>query len=222
MKINFKKHWFLFALLAINFVLLFLHLYFGPDWDFFNFDKEWNLPSYWSAIQLFIAGVLWFSFTEIRKNDKIQKHLRIIYRYLGTSLFFYLAIDELFQLHEKLGDRGGEILINTSWREYFILNKVFAWLWIFLPVVLLFLAFVIYQGWKLLSKRSFLILTIGVLVYVLGAYGIEVIGWLVWHNKLDLNYFYLITIEEFLEMLGVSIIAFKLAERKTLRNRFMK
>lgn len=212
MKINFKKSWLAFLLLAINLSLLFLHLYYGKTWDFFNFDKEWNLPTAWSAIQLSLAGVLWFSFTEIKKNAKIKETLRTVYRFLGSSVFFYLATDELFQLHEKLGDIGGDFLLQTTWHDYFALNRVFAWLWVFLPVILMFLAIVIYHGWRVLSRQTFLLLSLGVTVFLLGAYGIEIIGWLVWHDKLHLNYWYLVSLEETLEMMGVSILVVVLSK----------
>ncbi len=206
MKINLKNRYFALFLLSINFVLLLLHYFYWWEVPFFDFDKEFNLPTIWSSGLLLLSGFFWFSFTEIQKNDKIQGKIKKIYAYLGVGVFFYLAIDELFQLHEKIGDIVGGYLQKTSFNSFFDLNPVFAWLWIFLPVVIIFLSFVLYQGYNLLQRKTYYLLLAGVILYIGGAYGMEILGWLVWHNKLELNYWYLITCEEFLEMTGLAII----------------
>lgn len=206
MKKHLKNRFFIYCLFTINFILLGLHFFWSSQIDFFNFDKEFNLPTAWSSLLLVVSGLFWFSFTEIQKNDKIQGKIKKLYAYLGAGVFFYLAIDEFFQLHEKVGDITGSYLQKTRFNGLFDLNPVFAWLWFFLPIVIIFLAFVLYQGYTLLQRKTFYCLLIGVFLYIGGAFGMEVLGWLVWHNKLNFNYWYLITIEEFLEITGVTII----------------
>ena len=208
---KFKHYRLLKYLLLVDFTLLILHLKFGPSWDFFNFDREWNLPTSWSSLQFLAAAWLWFTFTEITKNDKIKGIFKIVYQYLGTGLFCYLAIDELGQIHEWFGGKGGQLLLETEYKELFNLNAVFAWLWVVLPVILLVGSGIVYLGLKLLTRSVFWHLIIGISIFLLGAYGMEVLGWLTWHNVLDLNYWYVITIEELLELIGISIIVNEIA-----------
>jgi len=208
---NVKHYRFLKYLLLVDLILLVLHLSFGPSWDFFNFDKEWNLPTVWSSLQLLLAGWYWFTFTEIIKNDKIKGILKTVYQYLGTALFCYLAIDELGQIHEWVGGQFGQLLLKTQYKDLFSLNTVFAWLWIALPIVILIAGGIVYIGWKLLKRRVFWHLIVGISIFLMGAYGMEVLGWLTWQNCLNLNYWYVTTIEESLELIGVSIVLNEIA-----------
>jgi hypothetical protein len=203
-----KNNYLLLILLAVDFFLLVVHLIYGNTNDFFNFDRERNLPTAWAATQCLLAAYFWFSWHRSLKNDKIIKRSQQIFVYLGTVIFLYIACDEFLQWHESFGDQLGSYLKSIDWGVMFWRhNPVFSWLLVF-AVPLLFLGvFFLWTAWRLWNRRVFWQVVAAASLFVLGAYGIEFLGSLsfneVWQK---IPYWYLVTVEEFAELLSISFL----------------
>jgi hypothetical protein len=192
--------------------------YINESW--FNMDGERNVPAIFSAIQLFTVGLaLFFVGLTISRDSEFSP--AIIY-FLGLG-FVFLAIDEGFRIHEiiqmsyrrgKMGEIGS--IIPRVKKHYGV------WLTIYLTSgTLLFLVLIrpLIRFWRTYPKSAFII-GFGFTVFLVGAAGVEIIAYnYFWgdgsiaKNKFGVDlakfyYFHLIALEEFLEMLGISIVLY--------------
>lgn len=203
-----KNNYLLFVCLSVDIVLLILHLFFGKEFSLVNFDREMNIPTVWAAFQCLLAGYFWFSWHRSLKNDKIQKSSQRIFVCLGLAVFLYIALDEVLQWHEFLGDHLGLYLKSINLGEMFWHNNpAFAWLIIFCPLLLFLGLFLLWGAWRFLPRKIFWQIVAATSLFVIGSYGIEILGTLnfneVWQG---IPYWYLVTAEEFLELLSVSLL----------------
>ncbi len=171
---------------------------------FFNFDHELNAPTFFSTALLAIASSLLFIIAlHLRKNQ--GQYLRL-WIFLGI-IFFYLAIDEVARLHEKLA-APMDNLFDLSGPLGF-----FPWIIGFIPFLII-LGLVYMKFILALPNRTRNLIILSGVIYVLGAIGFELAGG--WYtinfgvNK-DMR-FILYTIEETLEMLGVLLFIFALLD----------
>jgi hypothetical protein len=209
------------ALIAASAALLASHLsvliwFPGPKSeiaDWFNMDRELNVPAFYSAgLLMVIATVL--------IDAGVQRRLAgaIIWRswhFLGLC-FVSLSVDEAFQFHENFNARTMHTLeslnLNFSflyWAPWVLPYGVFAFL-----VALLSLRFL--QSLDAITRR-FVVLA-GV-IYLMGAVGMEVVGgWRVAalgggfsdENLWNPTYLVVSTVEEILELSGASLMLFAL------------
>jgi len=146
---------------------------------------------------LICALLLWY----IYKNMEFKKKLPW---FVLSMIFLFLSFDEIFGVHERL--------IGYT-RETFNLSGYLYFSWV-LPygIVTAFIA-IIYIPFlaRLPNKIRFLFILAG-LIFVLGAIGIEALG--AKHFESfggdNLEYVLYYTLEEFLEMIGISIFIFAL------------
>jgi len=204
----------LYALIGIILVLLVFNslTFFNYEYDTyffkkFNFDKEKNVPSIFSFILLLSSSamLLYISFKEL--HFYVSK---LFWRSL-SFVFLFLSFDELLRIHEKVG---------TFTSRYIEGKGVFNYEWL-IPygVLLIFLAFIYIKSlFKLPFKVRLQLIFSGVL-FLAGAVGIEMItGVVIQNNTLMPSFnlknspiiFLLYTIEETLEMLGVSYFIYTL------------
>src|SRR5262249_38678047 len=81
------------VLLVVAYILL-------PHSDFFDLDKEYNLPSLFSTLQLAGIGVAsFFAFEAERGGAARRAPLVWAWPLIGLG-FFYLAADEMLAIHE--------------------------------------------------------------------------------------------------------------------------
>ncbi|NEO61467.1 MAG: hypothetical protein F6J98_13905 [Moorea sp. SIO4G2] len=177
-------------------------LYFLPDFpgrdgivEEFNIDAEGNFPSMYSALTLLLCSIL---LAIIAQAKKVEGNRYAFHWKLLAFIFLYLCLDEGLSLHEhvitplrKLGFSG---FLYHAWVVPAAL---------ILPIIgLLFLRFLFSLPSK--TRRLFII---ACCLFIGGAMGMEVIG----GNHADLygednlNYEIIVTIEEFLEMLGIIV-----------------
>ena len=164
-------------------------------------DKEANFPTYFSALQLFIAasilGVI--AWLERCERSKFTLHWTVL-----AGGFLLMSVDEICAGHEKLNQPVSALLGSATY-------GLFAFAWVIPAVV--FVAVVGLGYWKFLahlpnSTRNGCVLA--GLLYLGGALGVELLGsrqfelggW----NWEDPLYMTFATLEEALEMVGVLVL----------------
>jgi len=162
----------------------------------FNLDEEHNIPAFYSFLQLFIAGVLLLivgSHAAGIKN-KDARYWRLI-----AVIMFYIAVDELESIHERVG-----LFVHS----YFHTSGALYFAWV-IPAILLLglLGLVLLNFLRRLpapSRKRFLFAGI---VYLTGALGGDLLGGLyISHHGDGLGWPYVLEyhIEETLEMIGIA------------------
>jgi hypothetical protein len=158
----------------------------------FSLSYEGNVPTFYSAAILSLAAVLLsFSAVAARKNgDGFVPHWWILA--LG---FFYIAIDEVFSIHEMAGG-----LLSLSGVLYFS--------WVVPAAALVLLIGVSYLRFlQHLPRRTALRFFIAGTIYVGGAVVMELpLGyWTEKHGSHNLGYGLIDAVEETLEMVGINL-----------------
>jgi hypothetical protein len=197
------------VLLTLN-IISYLNLYYNhldPESFFFrktNFDEEKNAPSIFSACLHFIASILLtivgFSKLKIENSKKFWWSLSFV--------FLFTGMDELLRIHEKIGGS-----ISNTYETSGILH--FAWVIPYVLAVFL-LALFIFKPLFRLPKKTVINFIVAGFLFILGAVGVEMLtGWYIEHYQLDEtklfripDTFILSTIEELLEMLGMSLFVY--------------
>jgi hypothetical protein len=168
----------------------------------FDLDGEDNIPSFFSfAIMMYAVALIAFIALHRRDADKPGTGY---WAGLGV-VFTYLAIDEGFEVHERIG------LIASHWIGAHEL-KTYAWLVPYACGGIVFL--IVYARFLLQLPRpdALRILRAGI-VYVTGAGVAEAIGaWYVhvYHTEHAVGYDIETCIEETLEMVGVIMFIYAL------------
>ncbi len=204
----------LFILIGIIIVLLILNAITFFNFEYgtyffkkFNFDKEKNIPSIFSSLLLLGASatLLYVSFKPL--TFKISK---IFWRSL-SFIFLFLSFDELLRIHEKIGKFTGNYIKGEGIFHY-------AWL-IPYGILLLVIMFIYAKSIFALPVKVRNNMIISGILFVGGAVGIEMItGLFIENNQLytseairsSKSIFLLYSIEETLEMLGVSYFIYTL------------
>ncbi|MGH9892862.1 MAG: hypothetical protein ACREA0_12905 [bacterium] len=170
--------------------------------NLFFVAREQSLPTLFSLVMLLASALLTgaISRSHGRAGGPYVRHWAAL-----SFLFVLLAIDEQASLHEQTSDllRGPlDIAGGPLW---------FAWV---VPAVALVAAFVIaflrfIRHLPRLMRRR--LLTAG-LLFVGGAIGLEMVGgwWYAIHGELNPTYVVITTVEETLEMLGLSVLVYAL------------
>ena len=170
--------------------------------DFFdaiNLDEEFNLTAFYSGMLLGMASFLLNKLGELSGKGKRQNWIIL------SRIFLFLAIDEIFQIHE--------LFVIPELRQY--VHPSLASIWV-IPYAAIaayfaikFVPFFISQG----RRMSQLSLASGV-IYVTGAIGMEACNsWLVMTGEISRQGFWyeaISGIEEFLEMTGIIIFIYAL------------
>ena len=168
----------------------------------FDVDGERNVPSFFSfTIIMFAVGLLAFIAAHQPRGAKPHRAY-----WAGLALVFtYLALDEGFELHERVARYAG------TWVHARDLS-VYLWL---VPYAIGCLAFlIIYARFlKQLPREDKLNILLAGIVYVAGAAGAEMIGALyvhAFHTEHAIGYDIDSAIEESLEMTGMILFVYAL------------
>ena len=180
--------------------------------DFFdaiNLDEEFNLTAIYSGVLLYLSSFLLREIAVSCRGVESKDWM------LLSKVFFFLAFDEVFQVHE--------LFVISGLRQY--LHPSLASIWV-IPYGCLFILFslkFVPFFFKLRSRASVLSLISGG-IYVLGAIVFESLNsWLVRAGQISRSGFYYEFIsgfEELFEMLGV--ILFMYALLLELRSRLVE
>lgn len=172
--------------------------------DLFDLDGERNIPALFSSAQLFLLGIVFLSLAYRTKQERLLSPPFLAV--LGIGCLF-LSCDEGLELHEKMCS----ILNNVHWLPRFKDNHG-AWVAPYLVAGLIFLIFSygkFLNMWKT-HRRQTAIMASGFAIFLIGAAGLEVVGYQFLCGEPSLSYFYQleVALEEFLEMIGISITVY--------------
>lgn len=192
------------VLLLANFIAIIAKLYFPglafSIMGYFDFDRERNVPTFFSAIILLLSAVLLYMIVIIhRKSGK-----PILPWLILCLIFAFFALDEIASLHEILG-RKVRAQLNTT--------GVFYFGWVIPYGIAIIIFCVLYIKFLLsLSKRIRILFILSGAIYVIGAMGMEMPGGWYSHNYGEHNLVYslIYTLEELLEMVGISVFIYTL------------
>lgn len=169
--------------------------------NFFDFDNESSIPTWFSQIQLFIASLILGLIAIYKKKHK--KSFANHWLWLAL-IFLYLSIDEGATVHEMLIDPTKRVLNISSGVFYF------AWVIPFMALVLGFLMFFI-SFIKHLPKKYKILFSLSGFIYILGTLGIEMVGGEILNMNLSKVYYLIsVSIEESFEMIGMTLFIFTL------------
>ena len=173
----------------------------------FNMDREFNIPTLFSSSIMLACA---YTLNEIKKIS--EKHASKDWGLL-SKIFIFLAIDELFQIHE--------IFIIPDLRPY--LSPALGSTW-----VIPYTALVIYLGWRFnkflrsLKKQTRQKFLQSATIFLTGAVGMEVVGsYLVRSGNIRLHsiwYGSITGLEELLEILGLIVFLTTLANHLIRQN----
>jgi hypothetical protein len=176
-----------------------------PGWvqlvKLFDLDREFSLPTWYSIILLALSSVMLalIAWTARRSGESMWKYWSVL-----AAVFVALSIDEQVMAHESIGEIVGEAL-NVGGLFFF------AWVIPGAIVTALFgLAFIPFL--RYLPSRTRMMFLLAAVLYVGGALGMETMSGIVAsrHGIDNLTYATISSIEESLEILGMSCFLFAL------------
>ena len=171
------------------------------DWmTMFNFDREMNLPTWYSAWMLAFCALLLrvIAIGKKTQGDRYYRHWNVL-----SIIFFFLAIDEVLQIHEAF------IIPDLS--------RVLPWIFHSVWVIPYGIALVFFAKhyWKFtfnLPRQTRFHFLLAALLYIGGALGWELVQgyWTGLEGKVNLAYALMATVEEVMEMMGVIVFIYGL------------
>jgi hypothetical protein len=167
--------------------------------EWFDLDLEDNIPTLYSAFAISVCSLLFFSIA-LYKRERCN-YEKLCWFALGI-IFLFLAIDELFQIHEQIGDITENYVKATGFLYFpWVVPYVFA----IIVLILFYLKFLL--G---LPKKTAILFILSGMVYLIGAVVFDMLGGreAELHGYDSIAYYVLYTVEEFLEMTGIIILMF--------------
>lgn len=179
----------------------------------FDLNMEGNVPSTYSTLLLLFAAALLYgigiakrqeSKSKAGSSEDIEKNYYRYWKALAI-IFLFLAIDEAGSIHE---------LTMEPLRDWFSLGGFFHFAWVVPAAILVSIFSVSYIPFLMHLPRRFAgLFVFSGAVYVSGALGMEMVGakYFSTHQGLhDANYLAITTVEESLEMAGMTIFIYTL------------
>lgn len=168
-----------------------------------NLDEEANIPTYVSSFLLIATGCLLgiIAFGEKKRESKFFRHW-----FLLSFIFFYMSLDEAAGIHEHL---------NGPINELLDVGGIFYYGAVIPGIVVASLLLVIYfRFWMKLPPRSRSLFLGAAVLYVGGAIGLEMVGGshASRHGIDNLHYGLLATLEETLELSGITLFIYALLD----------
>ena len=207
-------------LLAAHLVMIFLWHTLGIEFalglvPLFHFDFENNIPTLYSGALLASCAILLFVTRQFERIDKPGLHVAWLFLSVG---FAFMFCDEMFRVHERLGELLSE---RVDGPEIFY----FKWLIPYLGLIAI-VAAVLSVWFFRLDRWSQIWFAICGSIYLFGAVGMEMISG-VHYASLDeerevwrtLSGDLMATVEESLEMIGLSLFIFTLTKRLSRKGR---
>lgn len=137
----------------------------GADWDLFKVGNESNVPTWYSASQLFTIGLV---LSPLAARDMKGRTPRSFALVLVPGLFFFLSLDEIATIHERLGVWLKSQGFGTDLRTD-------PWMFVFVPLVAVVGAVALWAFWPYIRSRNDVVILgiAGVAVFALSAVGLE-------------------------------------------------
>ena len=197
------------ALIAFEILLVFLYIgnwTVGRPYTKLNhltdLDGEASICCWFSVVQLSLVAMI----TSVIAFARFDRNKLISWTIIGIPvIFFLLSMDEHIQIHEWLGVRSDVFLkggsrLNTPYRK----TGIWAFL-IGIPFMAFFLTYIYLLKKYVGSIFNFRIFTFGTLVFLGGAMTHDMFN-NIYPDTNTLSGIIIISLEEFLEMFGITII----------------
>jgi hypothetical protein len=191
-----------FALILLHVIGLYIHYELGHPFakgfvPLFNLDTEGNVPTFFSALLLLIASLLFFWIARHQQlpGAKYSMQWRML-----PPIFLLLAIDEAAKIHE---------LLIEPMRAAFHLKGIFFFSWVIVGMAAVaFLAAVYFRFVVDLPPRFRGQLLLATALYLAGVIGLELVGgnYASLHGYANLPYELIATSEELFEITGLIIL----------------
>lgn len=97
----------------------------------FNFNTEYNFPTWFSVIILFLSAALFFF---IGRHEHEKQAKRRIYWWLLCGAFIFLGLDEVTRMHERLQVYTNNFLVSEGESQAFDGFLTYSW---FVPYIVL-------------------------------------------------------------------------------------
>lgn len=169
----------------------------------FSLGAEKNIPTLYASFSMLFCALLLMAISLARRpGQRLSRHY-----WAGLSLIFgFLAIDEILEVHEKLID---------PMREYFGASGALYYAWVIPYSIGALVIVAVYAPFLLrLPRRSAILFVLAGAIFVTGAIGFEMLSGMVYLPGTPLNARYVViqTFEEVLELSGIGIFIFALAD----------
>jgi hypothetical protein len=130
--------------------------------------EESNLPTWFSASQLFTIGLVMAALA-FRDSGGRSRRSRMLVAVPG--LFFFLSLDEIAMIHERLGVWLQTLGIGTEMRTA-------PWMFIFAPLVAVLGGIALWSLWPYLRERRIVVVLgfLGVALFGFSAVGLELLA----------------------------------------------
>jgi len=192
-------------LLSLNLLGLYLSIYtdvvFSKTHRLIDFNQEANIPTFYSALVIFVCSMILFLITALVKLSGAKYWGWL---WLGF-IFLFLSIDEAASIHE--------IFIGIT-RRTFNLSGYLSFAWVVpygLAVIALAILYVPFL--RDLPDPTRLLFLLSGAIFIAGAIGMEMIGGKVGDTVGSEGIYVLIyTVEELLEMLGMALFLYALLD----------
>lgn len=193
-----------FALTYVVIHILFPERSWGPLRPFFDLDGEKSIPTWFSTIQLFAVGALLFL---AAANNRQDFYLASAGLYIAGSVFIFLSADEAVQIHENLTYMSRRVGLN----EVSFIGQWGAWIVVYAVLGLMGLVLgarhlrALWRHFRPIAVAGL----VGASIFFLGAVGFEIASFS-FRDTEETRTIALsaVAVEEFLEMLGVTIILY--------------
>jgi hypothetical protein len=138
------------------------------DLEMLKVGEESNLPTWYSASQLFTVALI---LAALAYRDSSGPSLRSRMLVAVPGLFFFLSLDEIAMIHERLGIWLQELGVGTEMRTT-------PWMLIFVPLVAAVGGIALWSLWPYLRKRRNVVVLglLGVALFGVSAVGLEFIA----------------------------------------------
>ena len=166
----------------------------------FDLDKEWNVPTIYSALLFFAASGL---LAVIASERRRIREWSFRYWMVLAAIFFTLGFDELFSIHNST-----KRLVPDWFRQIGLFNLRWDLRWVVVGIIGTFAIVVAFVPFLArLPRRTACGMVIAGMIFVGGALGLEMIGgaWIGKHTRNNWTYSTLLVIEETLEMVGIVV-----------------
>ena len=167
---------------------------------FFDMNREYNLPTFFSAQLLFISSLLLVLIAFGERQDKSSFR-----RWMGlAAIFLFLSADEILGIHEQLSRL---VILPENWKRLVF----FRYPWV-IPYSLLtaILAVVYWRFFFKLPERTRLYLALAACLYLGGAVVMESFSGFLAESGRWRSWKIIVTLEELLENLGLVVFIYTL------------
>lgn len=174
----------------------------SPAWlitRLLDLDREDSIATWFSSLQLAAVGVLFLILAAKQRQDGVPRW----FLGLGGLGFLFLSADEALMLHESITGA----LVKVDWVPRFSGDHGI-WIFFYLGLgaaLLLLMLRPLLTLWRR-HRHPFALMAAGAGIFLLGAVGLEIIGYEFLAGGPPLFYRFEVAAEEFLEMLGATAI----------------